>query len=51
MESMSSGREFYKAHLRGLDGVDLTFAAQNSYNMCVPSSSAVGYVLAWHFLR
>ena len=36
MESISSGREFDKAHLRGLGQVDLTFAAQNSYKYLCP---------------
>ena len=36
MESISSGREFYKAHLRDLEGVDLTFAAQTSYKYVCP---------------
>ena len=40
MESISSGREFYKAHLSGLDGV-----------MCVTSFGAVGYPPCLAFLR
>ena len=35
-ESISSGKKFYEAHLGGLDGIDLDFAAQNSYEHVCP---------------
>ena len=49
-EATSPVIEYCKAHLRGLDGVELTFAAQIRINMC-PIVWCLGLHFCLAFLR